>query len=1004
MSIQRTSSNFIVPRLNLPAWIKEGKSYLACLHKKSPLGYILQPNTKISYKLSSSIDTGHGSPVTLRFLNNDSKTETSLTINSFTENEYIVQHQCVPFVDWVLYRHAVTIEFTITGEHTVLPQINYVFSNNVQGFFTYDTPYAFVQFGKIVVLVPPSARLAFINGNSDFLNNIYDFYNNAISIYDNLIGLKDGIALADVDANFDKQMFFKQDLSGSGAAYYGPFWIGVTTQSFDLFYNVSISNWIMLHVMGHAYDFEFANSKSIFEETWASIFADRYQFFRSTKMERYLTNTVFGPQMYSQIITDINILFSARTPFPAWPEFRKLLILSLILNTKHGEDGFRELNRSFRRKQIGMVFESGQIFSLLLRNYSHYDLYYYFKMILQVPITDYYMHYTNADNITFKPYYHQYEGLARNKQCLNSLNSEITIMSSESFSDHLIKTYYDTQFALVTPTDVLPYNNGSTTFYIRAVSGTHIFNNDLVGKTIIIMNGDTVVEECIIRLSGTLYFEMSVNRGLFHIVHPRGNLRYYVPDNTRIVTDTTIKATDVQNVDAVQYYLRPYVYSELEIETGHVLGEANVYAATIHINYKDRTISIQVFDANPVPSFPNSILFRLRLHNVVTMQEESFVLNGINANINLQEEYVLKYNINDRLELTYNNLATGNNTLQIMYFLETRIQNSTTFTYVLLEDDIYPEQNALHYPSKLQRLMKRIDKLTAWLDNRPKMLKYDSKLRESIYLCWDKLKDNEYKDSLIKYLPNSLRDSTEYHLEALTIYNHVIADIKYNALLNRCIINYYKHFDAIHVFFHQIYFGMQIKNPLGQIIYKKLFRGSHEMTDAFLSFPLCDGSVVQIFHREPGRLLLYKENVREPVDFQQDTYLLVKNAKLHLIPDMPSILPIFPTPPPTPEPTPPPTPEPTPPPTPEPTPPPTPEPTPPPTPEPTPPPTPEPTPPPTPEPTPPPTPEPTPPPTPEPTPAPTPEPTPPPTPEPTPPPTPSPPPTPPSTPPLFFRF
>lgn len=235
-------------------------------HDRQMLGFFMEQYSKLNVKIVSG-----ATKATLTYWNNDSATEFQMDINGEYKEVESQVSDGVPFISTIYelvepvvigitttYSNDETItvdevEKTVTGRVSEVPY--YHFKDNEEEFFNKwenMKTYSVIESEDFTALAPYSDIGKLVNCSGNSLDSLYDvcvFWHKVIERYDEFMGLSYDPEEA-VDQNVKMKYFFKANKHGAGSAYYSGSHVGVNTDSVS---GMFIVNWGGLHEVGHGY-------------------------------------------------------------------------------------------------------------------------------------------------------------------------------------------------------------------------------------------------------------------------------------------------------------------------------------------------------------------------------------------------------------------------------------------------------------------------------------------------------------------------------------------------------------------------------------------------------------------------------------------------------------------------------------------------------------------------------------------------------------------------------
>lgn len=356
MAIISKSKNIaILPR---PTWLDAMGMSKGINHDRQHLSIILAAGQVIRMRQTNAAFTGS---LTLRLLNDDSKTETSVSVGS-NWVELSINAVSVPFVDTPYGSIAPSVEFEYPDSVKTLPV--YRQDDIEDSFFTLwqsqDAEFALIEGNYAIILVPKISRDKLKSlGEVKNIDGLIGYYDSIFNFYNALTGLSFEPQRA-TDLNCRNHYFIKADKNGAGAAYYGGNWTAESSASISSFWlSPQPDNWGSLHEIGHGYQGNFMADKYFSTgEVWNNIYAACYQ---SVMLgdRKYQVGWLYdyGNQAGVEKIISDNI--AAGKALNTWDLRSKLYFLVTMIE-KAGMNAFTYFNQQYRLNSNTPGFVAGE--------------------------------------------------------------------------------------------------------------------------------------------------------------------------------------------------------------------------------------------------------------------------------------------------------------------------------------------------------------------------------------------------------------------------------------------------------------------------------------------------------------------------------------------------------------------------------------------------------------------------------------------------------------------
>nr|ANS70928.1 viral enhancing factor -2 [Lymantria dispar multiple nucleopolyhedrovirus] len=739
------SLNFVVESVQLPPWLAVTDVLYGLQHARVALGVVCDENSVMRVRLAN----GHEiESVVLRCLNSDRRTESAITIRA-SDGEQTVTHgqTFVPFVDRPKGGPAAWLDITIVNYTHRLPM--YVHGETVQWFFKQqwansDAPYALIDLGPIAIFTAAVDRQLVISTD---LVQVCDFYERLISLYDTLINIKsvdnqndDDDYYSSVDRGYKKQFFCKPDLGGPGYGFYGVFYLGDTNESIARYLRISIDNWLILHEVGHAYDFDFTQMVPNLNEVWNNILCDRLQHSIMTPEERQQKSWVYDEGRRAEIERQIVTLIKTDSSYnDDWNFRQKLTVFTWMMNTPFGPESMQAINSSWRLNKTFPQNLNAFVMDWWCLN-SHHDDFVPYLSLMRV---DFMSVYFERPNFLVRPLYTFERTLAAMKRIPYPVC--MIVEDFDVIDNNYGLSWFESNFDLIYPGEAaLPPRTITIDLIIDDVS-------QVAGAEFSVFDGNELVHRSLVSAGGRVVVA-ALHVGVYTLVAPRGrDKRYDVRVNTVWQRDCPnlylIVSSGTSRVSLV--------YQRLEVSTietlcrGYLFGLSDRLAATFNVNIAQKTINITVYRRDIHQIFPNNYFGVQLLNNDRSLHNE-IIVPGTNATLG---STTIEYEPGQLLRLMFSDAGL----LRRLQFMDKPIGNWAMTEYSLNEQSVVPSDttDAQALLELQQRMLNNLSQSADFLDLHPNLLNMENQLRDQMYLMIQSLPDPQIlMDTYCRYLPN----------------------------------------------------------------------------------------------------------------------------------------------------------------------------------------------------------------------------------------------------------
>lgn len=725
--------NIIIKPTTVPVFIDRHETSLGLRHGKVPLGIILTDDTSIRVRLDNTDKVQAENIVSIRLLNNNSVTERNHQIVNNVNIPLTFNHVSVPFIDRPLNDRETQVNVIIDSEYYMLPTFVYGttnFEHFKQSWSTSRLPFAYLDLNQIAFLVPV-IDIDMVMGLD--IDMTYKYFNDIISTYDKYVGLSYNANIA-YNKNFRRQYFVKCDINGAGIAYYGPLHIGISSPSIARALDITHTNWLMLHEIGHSYDFSFVSNYPSMNEVWNNILADRMQYHWMTDERRQLDASVYENGNRVRVEQNIANLIANRTPFELYSHFRKLVVMTWMMNTCDGMTMFQDINRSFRRIKTLNRDHYPPLIDWFVLLAQQFDFIPYFRLV-------------NADIISRQVMSFDMIVDMRTYQNILSKQNSVVYPIAQLITNHELKT--ESNYTLMTP---LQLEKLGVTRTIRIVCDIDDASQ-IEGETLRVFDGKRLVSTNIIT-DGAV--DMVLSLGVYTLDAPRGKDKRYRLAVANAYEEDSLYIIVRESTNIITLLYTPYVLSTIGNETCDILGRNFRYAAKLYIDFTALRITLTVYLETPMSG--QTDFFSMTLHNEsgdVVMQH---TLSGFG---NTLGTFSANFDIGYRLHLYHAYANSGH-----LRFLDTTItQPETNYTLT----DIHITANNYSADPIWVRIEERLKGDIMWLNKNRAMLTRENYVRDTIYRSMfyyaiNSDAHNRYRIRYNDYFPNHVKLNRKYRL------------------------------------------------------------------------------------------------------------------------------------------------------------------------------------------------------------------------------------------------
>ncbi|AUA60360.1 VEF [Operophtera brumata nucleopolyhedrovirus] len=844
--------NITVKPTSVPIFIDPNETSLGLHHGKMPLGIILTNEARLRVRLDNSNNVQTSNVVQFRFLNNNSLTERVFIISNNAYNTLTFNHVSVPFIDRPLNNRETQVDVIIDSEYDILPTFVYGttdFEQFKQSWSTSRLPFAYLDLNQIAFLVPVIDIDLVMSLDIDMT---YKYFNDIISTFDKYVGLSYNANIA-YNKNFHRQYFVKCDTNGPGIAYYGLSHIGISLPSMARALDITPTNWLMLHEIGHSYDFLFVSNYPSMMEVWNNILADRMQYHWMTDEQRQLDASVYENGNRDRVEQNITNQIANRTPFESYSFFQKLAVMTWIMNTCDGMAMLQDVNKGFRRIKTLNPHHYPPLTDWFVLLAHQYDFIPYFRLVNAEIISRQVMSFDKIIDM-------------RTYQNILSKQHSVVYPIAQLITAHDLNT--ESNYTLMTP---LQLEKLGVTRTIRIVCDIDDMSQ-IEGETLRVFDGARLVSTNIIA-DGAVDVVLSL--GVYTLDAPRGKDKRY-----RLAVDNAYDNLYIivkESTDTITLLYTPYVLSAIGNETCDILGRNFRYAAKLYVDFTTLRITLNVYLEAPMSG--QTDFFSMVLHNsegdVVmqhTLKGYGNTLGTFGADIN--EGY--------RLKLYHANADSGH-----LRFLDTTITQSET-NYTL--SDIHIAANDYSVAPIWMRIDERLKSDIMWLNKNRAMLTRENYVRDTIYRTMfyydnNSAAHNNYRIQYNDYFPNHVKLNRKYRLYMTGHLFRNLAGFETDLTTTSLKTHntYFKLFAYVpNTNLDEPYLAFQWTDTHGRIRLRHALKANTVNTqNVTWYFNLEEGAMIHMYLYDPRRYALFKDSdAQTPISWSNFVCLRVQNRQL----------------------------------------------------------------------------------------------------------------------------
>lgn len=828
-NITKSISIYTLPN---PAWLNAAGMNKGITHDRQHLGIILAAGQPMRIRQTN---TAFNKKLTLRLLNDDSKTETQLSIgNTWVEASPLAAS--VPFIDTPYVEGKPVVEI----EHPDLAKVLPVYrkgENETEFFSRWDTQNA--EFGLIEsefanLLVPQISKKNLKTlGEAKNIDGLIAYYHRIFSFYNALTGISFEPE-RDSDLNIKNRYFIKADKSGPGGAYYGGMCAAESTGSLTRFWlTPKDNNWGPLHEIAHGYQGKFMTDKFFpVGEMWNNIYAACYQDVMLGD-RKYQESWVYNYGNMANVENTITGFLAKATPLNQW-DLRSKLYFAVLMVNKAGKNAFTHFNQQYRKScnTPGFVPSEHALLDLLSESFA-----------------------TAGEQVDVTPFIQMMGGhVSQMQRNRNIFSHARAVYPLYQLVDKSKLEAVKTQLKLVSSFTLVD----ATQLKATALKGnvTLRFNIDdfaqIYGEELILMEGASYACKTCINSPTMSLGELPV--GVYSLRLPGGKDRKYQSSTDYLVVREGDNVTEINFVEKFS--------SHIVSQKINLLGLSDNVFATLLVDRVQGKLVIDVTKASPHSYFKGQLYARVIVRDPQGKVTFSRDLYGTDVSISHDE---LAFSAGGQIEIYHEephrvrvypentDIIDNKNKLNIMTITPVGLKN------VALQGQ--PEQ-ALQ-----ERLVSAVEQLRhypqAWYSAH-------SPFKDDIYLAINTFESPQREQLLASYsdcIPVDNAPPGDNMGNAFTLACKGISDRQFmTATLNLVQKTLTVKIDAgiAHHYFPEVYTSVVYEDADGNILYRDDVIGNKTQKARSVVLPLsgCGGEVIRLHHEEPKNRLIITNDMR----------------------------------------------------------------------------------------------------------------------------------------------
>lgn len=735
--------NLTIRPTKAPSWLPTSSNQLALHHGRVPLSYVCNAASSVRVQMR---DASQIAQLTLRFLNNNSALEHTVVVDGTNHDTFwSFGEDFVPFIDRPIGDHAADVAVTLIQPAHELPVYTHGESAPAkfkQKWSLSASPYALIDIGSIVFLVPPADKKLVTSDDFDLLR-LHNYYESIYAFYDSNIKVSQGAADA-ADRVCAKQFFCKADIRGVGLAFYSRGWLGFSSNTIESYLDIDKDPWLIMHEIGHGYEFVFVETAPPLIEVWTNILPNLYQFNTMSATERQVRAWLYGYGARAAVESELNALIDNGADYVNFPFRQQLFAYAPMTQTNYGKQAFQQMHREFRQFSLRGGGPSEYFIADWWSNASQVDCLPLF-LLMQQHIVSKCMYGTDVHELyTFE---RALGALKRVAYPACRLLRNFDTLTNNYGIQHL-----ETGFAPIFPAQ-------SAASVANLVIVIHIDDLAQIANELVeIYDGAQLVHSQTVH-DKRVYLQAPIAVGVYNLIMPRGRDRRYsvsVPQNKfnergNNCTNLYLVVTNATTQIDVEY--TPKDRPDLATRAvGYVLGFADKMAAEFAVDTINRVVRLRVFTKVIHGIFSQYFTIGIYRNDV---QVEELVVRGNHSAAAAYQS--VNYQINDVMTLTFWDNAPRNRVI----FMGTHLQQLQS-RYLLAENDVY-DLSDQHLISKEQQMRTKLENDARFLDAHPFLLRIENCLRDDMLLMVKALPDGAALfDTYRRYLPKHFQQNAAF--------------------------------------------------------------------------------------------------------------------------------------------------------------------------------------------------------------------------------------------------
>lgn len=822
--------SFISKRKNIaiisrPTWLDAAGMSKGINHDRQHLGIILAPHQLIRVRQINAAFTGK---LTLRLLNDDNKTESSVTVaNNWVELN--VNAVSVPFIDTPYGDIAPEIEYEYPDSAKSLPV--YRKGENEGPFFSLwesqNAEFALIEANPVIILVPKinKDKLKTL-GEVENIDGLIGYYESIFNFYNALSGLSFEPQRAS-DLNCRNHYFIKADKSGIGAAYYGDKWTAESTASISSFWlSAQPDNWGSLHEIAHGYQGTFMADKYFSTgEVWNNIYAACYQ---SVMMgeRKYQSGWLYNYGNQAKVEKTISDNIATGKALETW-DLRSKLYFMVTMIEKAGMNAFTHFNQQYRLNSNAPGFVAGEhaLLDMLSESFAsagqQVDVTPFVQLLGGVITTQQRERNLFSHAKAVYPLNQLVQGIA-----LGGIQQQLNLPSALSLVD-----VQQLQASGM---------KGDVTLQLKIDDFSQI-----CGENLTLLDGARPMRQMPIETPNVVLLDLPI--GVYTLRLPSGRNQKYQPQTPYLVVKP---GTSQQQVSFIGKTTSPLASQEIVL-----LGLADSVFGTLEVDQVSQVVKVAITTATPHSYFPNTTYARVTIRNQNGVERFAKTIPGTHATVSYDE---IPFSAGDRLEVYHEEPS--------------RVRLSPAFAGVI---DNKSKTNILQITAKGLKnealgndpqaaLLARLEQAATQLRSNYSMLHAECIAKDDIFLAINLFASPQREVLLAQYadcLPANNRAPDDKLGNAFTfsftgISDHLFLTAQLDLPNKRLSVRLAA--GIAHHYFADTYAALTILDANGKALLNLDIKGSQSQVAKVWTLPISGygGETLHIRHEEPNRLII----------------------------------------------------------------------------------------------------------------------------------------------------